>query len=294
LRISFVWSTELAVRKTCKIAGALLLAAALLPAPHGRAQNPDTMMPEASATKARQILAQLFNAMGGAAYLNARESECSGRFSQFGHNSDLTSYMEFKDYWRFPDNHRIDYGKKGNIIDSFSGDDGWTLDHDGVSEQTYPQLQAFQEQLRKDPHYLFRFRLKEPGLMFRYGGEDLIDMRPVDWVELTDQKEWTYRVAVLRENHLMVRFVVIEPDPENHDRIEEVTSYANYHPLDGVETAFQIVRTRNGRRILQAFFDTCKYNPNLPADFFSKAALEQRFREVGSRADKKKAAQAND
>ena len=274
-----------------RIAGALgLLVSATLLA----AQNPDTMMPEASAAKAKQILAQMFDAMGGAAYLKARESECSGRFSQFGHNNDLTAYLEFKDYWRFPDNHRIDYGKKGNIIDSFSGDDGWTLDHDGVSEQTYPQLQAFQEQLRKDPNYLFRVRLKEPGMMYRYGGEDLIDLRPVDWVELSDQKEWTYRVAVMRENHLMVRFVVILPDPESHDRIEEVTSYANYHPLDGVQTPFQVVRTRNGRRILQAFYDSCKYNPNLPADFFSKAALEQRFREVGSRADKKKAAQAKD
>jgi hypothetical protein len=277
----------------CKIAGTLLLAGALL-APHGHAQNPDTLMPEASATKAKQILARMLEALGGAAYMNAHESECSGRFSQFGHNNDLTSYMEFKDYWRFPDNHRIDYGKKGNIIDSYSGDDGWTLDHDGVSEQTYAQLQAFQEQLRKDPHYLFRRRLKEPGMMFRYGGEDLIDLRPVDWVELTDRKEWTYRVAVQRENHLMVRFVVILPDPENHDRIEEVTSYANYHPLDGVETPLQVMRTRNGRKILQAFYNTCKYNPNLPADFFNKTALEQRFREVGSRSDKKKAAQAKD
>jgi hypothetical protein len=85
------------------------------------AQNPDTMMPEASATKAKQILAQMLDAMGGAAYINVRGSQCSGRLSHFGHNNDLTSYLEFKDYWRYPDKNRTDFGKKGNIIDLFSG-----------------------------------------------------------------------------------------------------------------------------------------------------------------------------
>ena len=275
-----------------KLTGAVLLVGLLL-ASRALAQNPDTMMPEASATKAKQILAQMLDFMGGVAYMNAREVECSGRFSQFGHNNDLTTYLEFKDYWRFPDKHRTDYGKKGNISDVYNADDGWTMDHDGVSEQPYAQLQAFQETLRKDPRQLFRYRLKEEGLMYRYGGQDLIDLRPVDWVELTDSKEWTYRVAVMRENHLMVRFVVIMPNPAEGERTEESTSYANYHPIDGVQTPFQIARTRNGRRILQAFYDSCKYNPNLPGDFFTRAALEQRFREVGSHADKKKTRENN-
>lgn len=279
--------------RLAKIAGGLLLAGMLL-APGMPAQNPDTMMPEASASKAKQLLAQMLDAMGGSAYMNAREVECSGRFSQFGHNNDLTSYLEFKDYWRFPDKHRTDYGKKGNISDVYNADDGWTMDHDGVSEQPYAQLQAFQEQLRKDPRQLFRYRLKEEGMSYRYGGQDLIDLRPVDWVEMTDSKEWTYRVAVQRESRLMVRFVVIMPNTAEGERTEEITSYANYHPLDGVQTAFQIARTRNGRRILQSFYDTCKYNPNLPDDFFTRAALEQRFREVGSHRDKKKAAEARE
>ena len=275
-----------------KLTGAVLLAGLLLGS-RALAQNPDTMMPEASAAKAKQILAQMLDSMGGVAYMNAREVECSGRFSQFGHNNDLTTYLEFKDYWRFPDKHRTDYGKKGNISDVYNADDGWTMDHDGVSEQPYAQLQAFQETLRKDPRQLFRYRLKEAGLMYRYGGQDLIDLRPVDWVELTDSKEWTYRVAVMRENHLMVRFVVIMPNPAEGERTEEITSYANYHPIDGVQTPFQIARTSNGRRILQAFYDSCKYNPNLPGDFFTRAALEQRFREVGSHADKKKTRENN-
>jgi hypothetical protein len=258
------------------------------------AQNPDTMMPEASAAKAKQILAQMLDAMGGPAYLSVRESQCSGKLSRFGHNNDLTTYLTFKEYWRYPAKYRIDYGKKGNIIDLFSDKEGWTLDHDGVSDESAENLYEFQMRLIKDPVNLLRYRLKEQGLAYRYAGSDIIDLKPVDLVELVDSYGRIYRIAVQKENHLMVRFTVIMEDPATHDRTEEVTSYANYHPLEGVMTPLQVVRTRDGRRTLQAFYDTCTYNPNLAPNFFSRAGLDQRFSEVGSHADKKKAANAKD
>jgi hypothetical protein len=206
----------------------------------------------------------------------------------------LTSYLEFKEYWRFPDQYRIDFGKKGNIIDLFNGKEGWTVDHDGVSEEPADRVDEFQDRLMKDPGHLFRYRLKEEGMVYRYGGTDLIDLKPVDWVEMADRQERTYRIAVQRDNHLMARFAVIIRDQESGQLIEEVTSYANYHAIGGVATPLQVARTRNDRRILQAFYDSCTYNPNLAADFFSKAALQQRFQEVGSRADKKKAGKSQD
>jgi hypothetical protein len=271
-----------------------LLGVAVLASSTDGAQNPDTMLPEASASKAKQILAQMLEAMGGQAFFNVRESQCTGRVSQFGHNNDLTSYLEFKEYWRYPDMNRTDFGKKGNIIDLFNGKEGWTVDHDGVSEEPADKVDEFQAKLLNDPVHLFRYRLKEQGMVYRYGGTDLIDLKPVDWVEMADREERTYRIAVLRENHLMARFAVIIRDAASEQQIEEVTSYANYHMLGGVATPLQVVKTRNGRRVFQAFYDSCTYNPNLAADFFTKAGLEQRFREVGSRTDKKKAAKARD
>jgi len=257
-------------------------------------QNPETMMPEASATKAKQILALMLDAMGGQSYLHVRELQCTGRKSEFGHNNALTSYLEFKEYRRFPDKYRLDLGKKGNIIDLFDGKEGWTVDHDGVSEEPADKVDEFQDRMMKDPGHLLRYRLKEEGMVYRYGGTDLIDLKPVDWVEMADREERTYRIAVERDNHLMARFTVIIRDQVSGQRVEEVTSFANYHMIDGVETPLQVARTRDGRRILQAFYDSCTYNPNLASNFFTRAALEQRFQEVGSRADKKKAAKSRE
>jgi len=272
--------------------GVVALACVALPPAALAQQNPATMMPEASAAKAKQLLNEMIAAMGGPAYLNAKESMCSGRRSQFGHNNDLTTYVQFTEYWRFPDNYRIDYGKKGNIIDSFMGKEGWTVDHDGVSAQPAETVQEFQERLRKNPNDLLRFRLNEPGTSFRYGGQDIIDLKPVDWVELVDRDQRTYRFAVARENHLLARFTVISRDEQSLELVEEVTSYSNYHALDGVQTPLQTARTRNGRRMFQAFYDSCSYHPNLAPDFFTRGALERRFDEVGSSADKKKAARS--
>ncbi|HUL16757.1 MAG TPA: hypothetical protein VLV88_12220 [Terriglobales bacterium] len=259
----------------------LFLAAGLPSA--ASAQNPDTLMPDQSTALARKILGQLIEALGGQAYLNAQESECSGRLSQFGHNADLTEYLEFKAYWHYPDWSRTDYGKKGNIIDLFIGNEGWTLDHGGVSPEPPESIASFQELLRNSVDHLLRFRLNEQGMAFRYGGLDLIDMHPVDWVEITDRDGRLYRLAVRRENHLLERSVVLVPNENELERTEFTTLYSNYHPQEGIQTPFQISRQRNGRRIFQAFYYGCKYNPGLPADFFTKTALEQRFAEVGGK-----------
>ncbi|HZV59251.1 MAG TPA: hypothetical protein VFF42_02860 [Candidatus Eremiobacteraceae bacterium] len=252
------------------------------------AQNPDTMMPEQSAAKAKQLLQQLIDALGGQKYLSVRESECEGKLAQFGHNGDLTGYVLFHDYWSFPDKNRTDYTKKGVIIDLYSGNEGWTMDKAGVSEQPATSITDFQEQVKRDIDNLLRLRLKEEGITFRYGGSGLVDLKQVDWVEIVDRDARTFRLAINRETHLLVRGVVVTRDENTRERTEEVTFYSTYQPRDGVQTPLQIAREHDGRRIYQAFFTTCKYNPGFPAEFFTKAALEQRYSEVGKKGKDKK------
>ena len=76
------------------------------------AQNPDTMMPEQNVAKARELLHQLIDALGGPSYLEARERQCDGRRAKIGHNGEMDGYIDFKDFWRYPDKHRTDYSKK--------------------------------------------------------------------------------------------------------------------------------------------------------------------------------------
>jgi hypothetical protein len=264
--------------------------------PWAAAQNPDTLMPEASAAKGKQLLEQLVNAFGGPAYLEIQESDCEGRLARFGHNGELTGYTNFKDYWRYPDKNRTDYSKKGVIIDLYNGDKGWTLDRGGVTEQTATAVADFQEQTKRDINNLLRVRLKEPGMMIRYGGTDIVDLKTVDWVDLTDSEQRNFRLAVDRSSHLLVRSVITLEDPDTHQRNVETHVYTNYQLMDSVYTPLQITLERDGRRINQVFFQFCKFNSRLPDELFTRAALDKRFSEVGSKkynAEKKKEKEEN-
>ncbi|HVS89287.1 MAG TPA: hypothetical protein VHF01_13840 [Candidatus Acidoferrum sp.] len=251
--------------------------------PRGAAQNPDTLLPEQSAAKAKQILQQLIDALGGARYLHVRESDCEGRLARFGHNGELTGYTNFKDYWGYPDKNRTDYSKKGVIINLYNGDQGWTLDRGGVSELPAPAVVDFQELVKKDINNLLRFRIKEPDMIVRYGGQDIVDLKTVDWVEITDPELRTFRLAVDRSSHFFVRTMIITEDQTTRERSVETSIYSNFQPIEGVQTPLQITSDRDGRRISQVFFTSCKFNPGLGDDFFTKAALEKRFSEVGSK-----------
>ena len=248
-----------------------------------RAQNPDSMMPEERTAKGKQILDQLITAFGGPTYLDIRESNCEGRLAQFGHSGEMTGYTNFKVYWRYPDKNRTDFAKKGVIVNIYNGDRGWTLDKGGVSELSNAAVADFQEQAKRDINNLLRTRLKEPGMAIRFGGTDVVDLKTVDWVELTDSEQRDFRLAVDRTTHLLVRSVVTLADDTSPDRSVETHIYTNYQLMDGVYTPLQISLDRNGRRINQVFFQSCKSNPGFAEDFFTQAALDKRFSEVGSK-----------
>ncbi len=289
------------LKNSCLVV-AVALAIVLFPS-RAAAQNPDTLLPEESTALAKKLIGQMIDALGGPAFLHARQMQCAGRLAQFEHSGNLSGYTILRNYWQFPDKNRAEYIVKGSklgvlsvlfgsipikggtIIQVYSGNEGWTLDRGGVSALPPDAIAQFQEQLKRSVDHLLRYRLGEHGMSFRYGGLDLIDMLPVDWVEITDSDERQFRLAIRRDNHLLARSVVTSLDPTTHGVTEDLTLFANYHAQDGIQTPLQVTRQRDGRRLFQIFYDSCSYDPNLPPDFFTKEALEKRSPQSDSRKD---------
>ncbi len=67
---------------------------------------------------------------------------------------------------------------------------------------------------------------------------------------------------------------------------EDVSIYTNYQPKSGVQLPMQITRERDGRRISQLFYESCEINPPLTADYFTREALLQRYKETGGKKGK--------
>lgn len=267
------------------------------PAAAGPAQE---LLPEESAAKAKQLLQRVIAALGGQAYLNVRDTQCDGREAQYGTAGTLMGFTLFRDLWLLPDKNRVEYISKGEhtilgfligadglsithggaLITVFSGEEGWTLDKSGVSDEPEDLIKNFNEQVKSGMNNMLRKRMNEPGVEVHYTGTDLIDLKEAEWIEFTDGDRREMRLGVDKFTHVPLRWVVATRDPDTRERTEATTSYTQYMMLDGVKTPLSIELSRNDRKMSQTFLSTCKYNSDLAPQLFTRAALEQHAAEA--------------
>ena len=273
-----------------------------------RAQNPDTMGLAQNEAKAKQLLKQSVEAMGGGLYRDQAESECDGRVAQLDRNGTVMGFSYIKSFWHYPDKNRTEYiihstkggyfgiligdfplpVKGGEFIQLFNGDSGWTMDKDGVSDADATVVSEFQNALKRQVRNLLLHRASEDGVFLHYAGIGVADMREVEWVDFSDENDRVVRVALDRLTHFPLRTDAITPNQEMRDKDEDVTIYSNYREQQGVQTAMQITREHNGLRTHQTFFTSCTNAPSLPPDFFTEESLQKRFKQSGGKVKKQK------
>ena len=285
---------------------ALLLGLAAANGRPAAAQGDEELLPEQSAARAKAILQQVISALGGGAFLNVRDSDCTGRLVQFGHSGETLGNTPFRELWLLPAKNRMEFIAKGQntilgallgaddlsvvkggvFITVFDGDQGWMLDKSGVSSQPEGVIKSFAEQAKSGMNNVLRSRMNEDGVEFRYAGTDLVDLKEAEWIEISDRDHRTFRMAVEKSTHLPLRWVVATRDPETRERTEIVTSYTQFISMDGIQTPLSVSRAQNGRQVSQAFFTGCKYNTNLSPQLFTPASLEQRSSEASKKGYK--------
>ena len=283
------------------LAGLFVFASALLLSAASQ-QNPDTMDLDQNKAKARQLLKQSVDALGGSLYRDQSESDCNGRVAQFDRNGGTLGYSMMRSYWKFPDKNRTEYVVKttkggmfavlwgnlpikgGEFIQLFDGDKGWTMDRGGVNDADATVVAEFQASMKRQLRNLLLHRADEEGVFLHYGGIGISDMREVEWVDFSDEEDRTVRLALDRMSHLPLRTIAITPNEEMHDKDEDVTIYSNYQEMQGIQTAMQVTREHDGRRTHQIFYTSCTNAPSLPADFFTEESLEKKFKESGHKA----------
>jgi len=244
------------------------------------------MMPAESAAKAKELLNGAIQALGGDAYLNVKDVTCTVRVSNFGHSGELNGFGKEIDFAIPPNKERDENLPKRNIIEVNDGDKGWSLDRGGVSQASITDIATFQENVKKDIDNILRHRIHEPNMIFRYGGIDIVDYNEADWVELVDSDNRSFRIAIAKGTHLPIRMVIDTRDANTRMRSEEVDYYSNYHPIQGIQTPFQITRDRNGIKMYQVFFDKCEYNTGLSPDLFTRESLEERWQKIAPKKKK--------
>jgi hypothetical protein len=266
----------------------LALFSALCAAAPARAQNPDELLPAESAAKAKAILQQAIVGLGGPVYLAVRDSDCSARLAQFDSTGEAGGSLDVRILHQGSDKTRIEFHGnnyitnifyyevhgKNTIVSVYSGDQGWTLTKDGVTDLPADATAEYQEQTQTSIHTLLRDRLNDPGLVFRYGGTEVVDLKQVDWVEVADREGRTVRIAIDRAGHLPVRSVMSKRDSQTGAHTEQSTLFSNFHLVDGVQTAYRLSQLLNGRQVSETFYERCHYNAGIAPDLFTRSGLE--------------------
>jgi hypothetical protein len=238
--------------------------------------------------KAKLLLQEVVDALGGQAFREVRDSDCQGQMAEFDHNSEVIIYAPFRELLLLPDKSRMEYSFKGQVLIAvISGEKAWMLDKTGISDQPDNAINSVAQEARLGMYSTLRSLPSDAEtLQFYYAGKDSIDLKAVDWIE-SDRYDRELRLAIEESTHLPVRWVVSSKDPTVGEPIEEVTSYAQFVATDGVQTPHSISYTLNGRLISQISVSSCRYNVNLSPEMFTMTALEERQREVSNRRTKK-------
>src|SRR5215831_18563897 len=82
--------------------------------------------------KARAVFDQAIQALGGDAYLNARDLSTEGRSYSFHRGQPNSLGTLFWRFRKFPDKDRIELTKKRDVIEIYNGDNGFEITYKGV------------------------------------------------------------------------------------------------------------------------------------------------------------------
>jgi hypothetical protein len=262
------------------VAALLIAPAWLAGVTHANGQDSQVLLPEQSAAKAKQIVQQGIDALGGQKFMDVHDVTCTGNLGQFDHAGQLSGFEKFVDYSQPPSKDRTENLPQHNEIDVFNGDEGWNLDRGGVSPEAASQVAQYQDDVAKSLDNILRHRINEPDMDISYGGPDIVELKQVDWVQLIDPQNRTIRIAFDRSTHLPIQKTVESRDARLKANITEVEYYSLYYDANGIQTPKQITRERNNMKIYQVFFDRCEYNTGLQDSLFTKQSLDERWEKM--------------
>lgn len=226
--------------------------------------------------KARAVLNQMIEALGGQAYLNAQDYYAEGRSGSF-HNESLEGTSLFYRFWKWPDKDRFEITKQRDIVQLYVGDDAYEITYRGI----HPLDPAKDEKLRQSiirRHYslekVLREWLNEPGILLLDEGPSLSEGQMAEKITIINSKNESVTLLVSPDTHLPMEKRFSTRDPRYRDRDEEATIYGNWKVIQGINTPRVVLTKRNGETISQQIVLNITYNIHPPDSLFDPAVAK--------------------
>jgi len=239
------------------------------PTPNGAgAAVPDIPADQENARKAKFLLNQAIQALGGQAYLDIHDKETQGRGYSFYHGRPTSSGVLFWNFFQFPDKERAELSKERDVVELYVGDKGYEITYKGVHPLDEKDLSPYLRRRRFSLDNVLRNWVNDPKVALFFDGNATAAEKPALKVTLINGMDEAVTLYLDVETHLPVKKTFRWRDPVDRQRNLEEEIYDNYRPVQGIMTPYSLTRYFNGDMAGQRFLSGASYNQNLDQAMF--------------------------
>ena len=240
-------------------------------APAAAKNPPPAVDPQvANAQKARRLVDEAIQALGGQAYLNITDMTQEGRTYSFYHGEANSLGTLFWRFWKWPDKDRIELTKQRDVIYIVNGDQGYEITFRGTTPEDPKDLTETLRQRQFSLEYVLRRWLGQPEVALFYDGQTVAENQQADQITFMNGKDQV-TLYVDQLTHLPIKKTFSWRD-ESRYRNEEAEIYGDYRLVQGIKTPFQVVRVHNGEMTRQRFLTKVAYNTGASDSMFEAKA----------------------
>jgi hypothetical protein len=216
-----------------------------------------------NAHKAKVLLDQMVEALGGQAYLSIEDISQEGRTYSFYHGQANSLGIVFWRFYKYPDKDRIELTKKRDVIELFNGPAGYEITYKGTHAADPKDLADVIRRRQFSLDWVVRRWLSEPGVALFYNGPSVAANKPADQVSILNARNQGVTLDIDSSTHLPLKKSYSWRDPTDQQRNTEDELYDAYRAVQGIMTPFSITRFYNGEMSNQRFISSVSYNQGL-------------------------------
>lgn len=257
---SMRFSLAVLVLSLCAVPGA--------PAQNGASKPQGDPVAQDNAVKAKTLVNQAIQALGGQAYLDVKDMSQQGRTYSFHRGEATNAGVLFWRFAKFPDRERIELTKQRDISYIYNGDKGYEVTFKGTAMLDQKTLDEFLRRREHSMEWVLRRWINEPGVALFYEGPAVAANKPADQVSIMNTKNDSVTLYLDSTTHLPLKKTFTWRDPTDNLRNTEEELYDAYRTTQGIMTPYSVTRFYNGEMSNQRFLNTVTYNDTLNDSMF--------------------------
>ena len=242
-----------------------------------------------NAHKARAVLDQTIQSLGGQPYLAYENRRETGRYYPLYHGRTNSTGIPYNYYVEYPDKDRFEVihtkdifliegsigdvkvKNKFDIVLIHNGDKGYETTYKGTAAQDKLDLENYLRRRQHSLEWVFRKWIRDPNVALFYNGAAVVDGKETEGVTLLNSQNDSVDVYLDLNSHYPVKISYSWRDPKDKQKNVEEEIYDNYKLVQGIWTPHSITRYFNGETSQQRFINAASYNLKLPDSMFEGA-----------------------